>query len=96
MHLFEGSYKKLHVQPNRIGKRGAWVVPAGLRRRYGLEEGSLVIAEPRPDDILLKPAIASPALTAAATADSAWQEWFDLHEKPYDTLARSRQVTSSS
>ena len=74
-----------HVQPNRIGKRGAWVVPAGLRRRYGLEEGALVIAEPRPDGILLKPAIASPALTAAATADNAWQEWFDLMRQVHAT-----------
>lgn len=66
------------IQTNRIGKRGAWVVPANLRQRYGLEEGSLVIAEPRPDGILLKPAIASPALTAPMTTGNVWHEWFDL------------------
>jgi len=31
-----------------------------LRRRYGLEEGSLVVAEAREDGILLRSAIATP------------------------------------
>lgn len=45
---------------SRIGKRGTIVVPAALRERYGLEEGSLVIAEEREDGILLRPAVAVP------------------------------------
>jgi len=45
---------------SRVGKRGTIVVPAELRRRYGLEEGSLVIAESREDGILLRPAVALP------------------------------------
>lgn len=44
----------------KVGKRGAIVVPARLRRRYGIEEGSLVIAEPREDGILIRPAIVLP------------------------------------
>lgn len=68
----------LPAQTHRIGKRGAWVVPANLRQRYGLEEGSLIIAEPRPDGILLRPAIVSPALSASTTTDNLWGEWFDL------------------
>jgi len=31
-----------------------------LRRRFSLDEGTLVIAEERPDGILLRPAIATP------------------------------------
>lgn len=68
----------LPSQTHRIGKRGAWVVPANLRKHYGLEEGSLIIAEPRPDGILLKPAIVSPALSTPAASDSLWGEWFGL------------------
>jgi AbrB family looped-hinge helix DNA binding protein len=45
---------------SRMGKRGTIVVPAPLRRRYGLEEGALVIAEEREDGILLRPAVAVP------------------------------------
>ena len=68
----------LPSQTHRIGKRGAWVVPANLRQHYGLEEGSLIIAEPRPDGILLKPAIVSPVLSASAASDNLWGEWFGL------------------
>lgn len=66
------------VHTNRIGKRGAWVVPASLRHRYGLDEGTLVIAEPRPDGILLKPAIASAKLPDASRQENVWQQWFHL------------------
>ena len=45
---------------SRVGKRGAVVVPAALRKQYGLEEGALVIAEEREDGILLRPAVAFP------------------------------------
>ena len=44
----------------KLGKRGTIVVPASLRKRYGLEEGSLVIMEDSSDGILIRPAIAVP------------------------------------
>lgn len=43
-----------------IGKRGVWVVPVALRKRFGLEEGALVIAEATEKGILLRPAKAVP------------------------------------
>ncbi len=45
---------------SRVGKRGTIVIPAALRRRFGLEEGSLVIAEDREEGILIRPAVAVP------------------------------------
>ena len=45
---------------SRVGKRGAIVIPAALRRRFGIEEGSLVIAEDREEGILIRPAVAVP------------------------------------
>lgn len=45
---------------SRMGKRGTIVVPAELRERYGLDEGTLVITEEREDGILLRPAVAVP------------------------------------
>lgn len=42
----------------KVGRRGTVVIPADLRKEYGIEEGTLVIAEPRPEGILLRPAIA--------------------------------------
>jgi AbrB family looped-hinge helix DNA binding protein len=45
---------------SRVGKRGTIVVPAALRKQYGLEEGALFIAEEREDGILLRPAAVFP------------------------------------
>jgi bifunctional DNA-binding transcriptional regulator/antitoxin component of YhaV-PrlF toxin-antitoxin module len=41
---------------SRIGRRGHFVLPANLRERYGLGEGSLIIAEAREDGILIRAA----------------------------------------
>jgi AbrB family looped-hinge helix DNA binding protein len=44
----------------KVGKRGTVVIPAPLRHRFGLEEGSLAIPEARGDGVLIRPAIAMP------------------------------------
>jgi AbrB family looped-hinge helix DNA binding protein len=44
----------------KVGKRGSIVVPAKLRKRFGLNEGSFVTAEAREDGILLRPAAIVP------------------------------------
>jgi AbrB family looped-hinge helix DNA binding protein len=44
----------------RIGKRGAIVVPARLRKRFGIGEGSIVLAEEREEGILIRPAVVLP------------------------------------
>jgi len=48
------------METSKVGKRGTIVVPARLRRKFGIEEGRLVIAEERPDGILIRPALALP------------------------------------
>jgi AbrB family looped-hinge helix DNA binding protein len=44
----------------RVGKRGTIVIPVALRRRLGLEEGDLVIAEDMGDGILIRPVAVMP------------------------------------
>lgn len=44
----------------RIGKRGTAVIPAELRRRFGMEEGTLVLCQETPEGILIRPAVALP------------------------------------
>lgn len=36
------------------------MIPAAVRRRYGLEEGSFVLVEERAEGILVRPAVAVP------------------------------------
>lgn len=43
-----------------MGRRGTVVLPARLRRKYALEEGTLVIVEERDEGLMLRPAAAYP------------------------------------
>ena len=47
-------------ETSKVGKRGVVVIPAALRRQFGLQEGSLFIAEAREDGVLIRPAVALP------------------------------------
>jgi len=44
----------------KVGKRGAIIIPARLRRRFGIEEGSLVIIEEKEEGVLIRRAAAIP------------------------------------
>ncbi|MGZ4836593.1 MAG: AbrB/MazE/SpoVT family DNA-binding domain-containing protein [Terriglobales bacterium] len=48
------------MEVSKVGKRGSVVVPARLRRKFGIEEGGLVVAEERPEGVLIRPAAAVP------------------------------------
>ena len=50
----------MELNTTRIGKRGTVVIPAELRRKYRLDEGSLLVAEEKTDGILLRPVVAVP------------------------------------
>ncbi|HEV8117946.1 MAG TPA: AbrB/MazE/SpoVT family DNA-binding domain-containing protein [Thermoanaerobaculia bacterium] len=47
-------------EATRVGKRGTIVLPAKMRRRYGIEEGTMVVAEESPYGILIRPAVVVP------------------------------------
>lgn len=47
-------------ETSRVGKRGTVVIPATLRRRFGIQEGALVIAEEREEGVLIRPAVVMP------------------------------------
>ncbi len=50
----------MEAETTKIGKRGTIVIPAGLRRKYGFEEGTLVVAEAQEQGVLLRPAVTLP------------------------------------
>jgi AbrB family looped-hinge helix DNA binding protein len=73
------------MESAKVGKRGAIVVPAKLRRRFGIEEGSIVTAEERDDGILIRPAVVIPVerytperqaefLLSTATSDADYRK----------------------
>jgi AbrB family looped-hinge helix DNA binding protein len=52
--------RPIMAEPSRVGKRGTVVIPAALRRRFGIEEGTFVVAEPREGGVLIRPAVILP------------------------------------
>ena len=50
-------------EPTRVGKRGTVVIPARMRELYGIEDGSMMVAEATEDGILLRPAAVVPVET---------------------------------
>lgn len=50
----------MNTLTSRVGKRGTIVIPADMRRKYGFEEGSLVLLEEGELGLTLRPAMAMP------------------------------------
>lgn len=78
----------------KVGKRGTIIVPAKLRRRYGIEEGALVTAEAREDGVLIRPRSSSPS---NATAPNAKRNFFSPPQQRRRTIgAREERCRSSA
>ncbi len=86
-------------ETSKVGKRGTLVIPAKLRQRFGLTEGSLLIAEETSEGILLRPAIAVPTagftqeqietlllegIASGESTDMAEEDWNDLRQVVQD------------
>ncbi len=50
----------MELKTVKVGKRGEIIIPARLRRRYGLNEGSLAIVEVCRGGMFLRPAVILP------------------------------------
>ena len=86
-------------ETSKVGKCSTLVIPAKLRNRFGLKEGSLVIAEETSEGILLRPAIAMPtAVLTQAQIETLLEgidsgEATDIIENDWDDL---RQVVQNA
>lgn len=76
-------------ETTRIGRRGTLVIPAALRRRFGLEEGSTVIAEERDEGILIRPAAVLPLETYTPRRKA---EFLLTNAVDADDYARARET----
>lgn len=76
-------------ESGRVGKRGTFVIPAALRRRFGLEEGAPIIAEETDQGILLRPAATVPIEMYSAERRAEFLLTNAVDEEDY---ARARKV----
>jgi AbrB family looped-hinge helix DNA binding protein len=51
---------KLMADAARVGKRGTVVIPARLRKKFGIEEGSSVLVEDGAIGVVIRPAVTVP------------------------------------
>jgi AbrB family looped-hinge helix DNA binding protein len=76
-----------HTETGTIGKKGVFTIPAALRKRFGLQDGSLVIAEERDEGILLRPAVAT---AVEMYSDQRTAEFLLSNAVDADDYARAR------
>jgi AbrB family looped-hinge helix DNA binding protein len=76
-------------ESSRIGKRGTFVIPAKLRRRFGLSEGTTVIAEETEEGILLRPAVTVPLESYSAERRAEFLLSNAINDQDY---ARAREA----
>jgi len=50
----------MQLKTTKVGKRGTIVIPASIRKSYGLEEGALIAVEARSEGVLLRPVVTLP------------------------------------
>jgi AbrB family looped-hinge helix DNA binding protein len=77
----------------KVGKRGTVVIPAQARKRYGLDEGDMLVMEQRPEGVLLKPVTAfeTEIYTERRTAEFLLNNAVDAREYD-DALERVRAM----
>lgn len=72
----------------KIGRRGTIVIPASVRKSYRFEEGSLVIAEARPEGVLLRPVVALPVEIYSAERKAEFLLNNTVTPDDYDSVLR--------
>ena len=79
-------------EASTVGKRGTIVLPAKMRRRYGIDEGSMVVAEEAPYGILIRPAAVLPIEIYSPERKAEFLLTNAVDEKDY--AAAKREVQS--
>jgi len=71
-------------EPSKVGKRGAVVIPAKLRKKYGFKEGSSILFEDGPGGVVIRPAVTIPVEVWSAERKAAFLLENAVEQKDYD------------
>jgi AbrB family looped-hinge helix DNA binding protein len=82
------------MQTVLMGKRGTVVIPAKVRKRYRLDEGSPMLVEERKDGILMRPALVSPVDVEVYTPQRLAEFFLNNAMDRQDYLEARKQVKS--
>jgi AbrB family looped-hinge helix DNA binding protein len=78
-----------------VSNRGQLTLPAGLRKRFGIQSGGPVIIEDRNGEIVLKPAVVMEVELYSDEQIAAWDR-DDLLEKNESTMLKQRLAARTS
>jgi len=82
------------MQTVLVGKRGIVVIPAKLRKRYRLDEGSPLLVEEREEGILMRPAAVSPVEAEVYTPERLAEFFLNNAMDRDDYLEARKEVES--
>jgi len=82
------------MQTVLIGKRGTIVIPAKMRKRYKLDEGSPMLIEEREDGILMRPATTTPVDVEIYTPERLAEFFLNNAMDKADYLEARKEVQS--
>ena len=80
------------MQTIQVGKRGTVVIPAKMRKRYHLNEGSPLLIEEREDGILMRPAATTPVDVEIYTPERLAEFFLNNAMDKEDYLDARREV----
>jgi AbrB family looped-hinge helix DNA binding protein len=68
----------------RVGKRGAVVIPARIRRQFGIEEGTTVLVEAGREGVVIRPAVTVPVEVYSLERRAAFilESWLEPKDYP--------------
>lgn len=82
------------MQTVTIGKRGTIVIPAKMRKRYKLDEGSPMLIEEREDGMLMRPAVTTPIEVEIYTPERLAEFFLNNAMDAEDYLDARKEVES--
>ena len=68
----------------RVGKRGAVVIPARIRRQFGIDEGTTVLVAAGPEGVMIRPAVTVPVEVYSLERKAAFilESWLKPEDYP--------------
>jgi AbrB family looped-hinge helix DNA binding protein len=76
--------KSAIAEAARVGKRGTVVIPARIRRQFGIEEGTTVLVDAGPEGVLIRPAVTVPVEVYSPQRKAAFllESWMKPEDYP--------------
>lgn len=78
----------------QMGKRGTLVIPAKMRKRYRLDEGSSMLIEEREDGLYLRPAVTTPVEVEIYTPERLAEFFLNNAMDKEDYLEARKEVVA--